>query len=134
MGWVLDTNVVIACLRGNSPETMKRLHEKPAGDVSIPCQVLAELLLGAEKSQRPGHNKQAALSFIRPFRILWPTIATVEQYVSIRAYLEQRGIVIGEADLWIAAAARELGAVIVTNNVGEFSRVPGLTFEDWTKP
>ena len=52
----------------------------------------------------------------------------------IRAELESKGTVIGEADFWIAAAALTPSAVLVTNNAGEFFRVPGLTVEDWTRP
>ena len=39
-----------------------------------------------------------------------------------------------EADLWIAATARATGGTLVTNNTGEFSRVPNLPVEDWTIP
>ena len=73
-------------------------------------------------------------SFVAPFAVLWPTLATVEQYVRIRADLESKGTVIGEADFWIAAAALTQSAVLVTNNAGEFSRAPGLTVEDWSRP
>jgi len=41
---------------------------------------------------------------------------------------------ISEADLWIAATARAAGGILVTNNTGEFSRVPNLVLEDWTLP
>ena len=51
----------------------------------------------------------------------------------IRSELERAGSVIGEADLWIAATALAGDGIIVTNNVREFSRVPGLAVEDWTK-
>lgn len=100
----------------------------------IPCQVLAELLLGAAKSARPVENRQTVLSFLAPFQVRWPNAATVEHYVSIRSALERQGAVISEADFWIAATALEIGAVVVTNNTREFERVPGLVVEDWTLP
>jgi tRNA(fMet)-specific endonuclease VapC len=56
--------------------------------------------------------------------------ATVH-YVAIRTHLEMRGEIIGWGDLFIAAHARSLGMVLVTNNTREFSRVPGLTLENW---
>lgn len=49
----------------------------------------------------------------------------------IRAVLERQGTPIGGNDLWIAAQALALGAVLVTDNVKEFSRVPGLAVENW---
>jgi tRNA(fMet)-specific endonuclease VapC len=49
----------------------------------------------------------------------------------IRAYLEPKGRTIGPLDTLIAAHARSLGAVVITNNLGEFSRVPDLRVESW---
>lgn len=134
MAWVLDTNLVISCLRGKSAEAMRRLHAVSAAEVFIPSQVLAELLLGAAKSAKPVEHRQKVEAFIAPFAVLWPTMATVERYVSIRAELESHGHAIGEADFWIAATALVQDAAVVTNNVDEFSRIPGLTVEDWTWP
>ena len=133
MAWVLDTNTVVFCLRGKSANAMRRLHETAASEVFIPCQVLAELLLGAAKSARPVENRQAVLSFLAPFQMRWPNATTVDHYVSIRAALERQGAVISEADFWIAATALEIGGAVVTNNTGEFERVPGLMVDDWTK-
>ncbi|MFN3397819.1 MAG: PIN domain-containing protein [Sulfurimicrobium sp.] len=60
-------------------------------------------------------------------------IAASKHYGRIRAQLERDGTPIGANDLWIAAQALALGAVAVTDNVGEFSRVSGLTVENWLK-
>ena len=54
--------------------------------------------------------------------------------VAIRTQLESIGMPIGEADLWIAATARAAGGTLITNDTGEFSRVPNLVIEDWTLP
>jgi len=59
------------------------------------------------------------------------TEEVAERYARLRAELEGCGAVIGGNDLWIAATALAHGATLVTNNTGEFSRVPGLTIEDW---
>jgi predicted nucleic acid-binding protein len=55
--WLLDTNIVVFCLRGKSPAAMRRLHALPAGDVKIPLQVHAELLVRAAKSANPTRSK-----------------------------------------------------------------------------
>jgi tRNA(fMet)-specific endonuclease VapC len=61
-----------------------------------------------------------------------PLDATVSgHYACIRAALERQGTPIGGNDLWIAAQALALGAMLVTDNVKEFGRVPGLVVENW---
>ena len=132
MGYCLDTNIIVFCLRGKSAKAMNRLRTTPASDVRVPMQVLAELLVGAAKSARPAANRTAVESFVKPFALHWPDGSVMEQYVSIRTALESAGQTISEADLWIAATASAKGDVIVTNNVREFQRVPGIIIEDWS--
>lgn len=134
MAWFLDTNTIVFCLRGKSPAAMRRLHAIPAAEVLVPLQVHAELLVGAAKSQTPAQAKSRLLPFLAPFVIAWPDANVEDHYVAIRTHLESAGTPISEADLWIAATARAAGGTLVTNNTGEFSRVPNLQLEDWTKP
>jgi tRNA(fMet)-specific endonuclease VapC len=133
MTWFLDTNIVIFCLRGKSPVAMRKIMSTPVASIKIPFQVKAELLHGAAKSNKPAEGRRAVLEFIHPFQLILPSDEILEQYVVIRSELERSGSVISEADLWIAATALASDGVIVTNNVREFSRVPGLAVEDWTK-
>lgn len=72
-------------------------------------------------------------AFIAPFSVIWPDASTEHHYVEIRTELEAVGTPISEADLWIAATTRSAGGTLVTNNTNEFSHVPQLTIEDWTK-
>ena len=95
-------------------------------------QVVAELRVGATKSAKPTENAAKVASFIKPYAVLWPDSNITDHYVAIRCALEAKGQCISEADLWIAATARSRGDVVVTNNVDEFRRVPGLVVEDWT--
>ena len=134
MAWFLDTNIVVFCLRGKSPAAMHRLHAVLASDIRIPLQVHAELLVGAAKSTNPVQAKTRVLAFLAPFMVAWPDAAVEDHYVAIRTHLEALGTPISEADLWIAATARAATGTLVTNNVGEFSRVPNLPVEDWTIP
>jgi len=113
---------------------MRRLHAVQAIDIQVPLQVHAELLVGAAKSKNPAQAKARVLAFLAPFVVSWPDVAVEDHYVAIRTHLEVLGTPISEADLWIAATVRVGGGTLVTNNTGEFSRVPNLAVEDWTKP
>jgi tRNA(fMet)-specific endonuclease VapC len=132
--WFLDTNIVVHCLRGKSPAAMRHLHATPASDIRLPLQVHAELRVGVEKSADPQKSDARLRAFIAPFAIAWPDATVEDHYVSIRTHLEAQGNAISEADLWIAATAREAGGTLVTNNTREFARVPGLVLADWTQP
>ncbi len=134
MTWLLDTNIVVFCLRDKSPEAKRRLLSVAPTDIQIPLQVYAELLVGAAKSEKPLASQQRVLAFLAPFQIAMPDTKVAEHYAEIRASLESVGTPISEADLWIAASARSVGGTLVTNNTREFSRVSGLNIDDWTKP
>lgn len=56
------------------------------------------------------------------------------RYGELRDYLERQGTPIGPNDMLIAAHALALGLAVVTDNVGEFSRVPELQVENWLAP
>jgi len=112
---------------------MRNLHAVPAAEVFIPLQVRAELLVGAAKSTNPQTAKTRVMAFLAPFRVIWPDSQVEDHYVTIRSLLEAQGTIIGEADLWIAATARAAAGTLVTNNTGEFSRVPNLLITDWTQ-
>ena len=129
-----DTTIVVFCLRGRSPLAMRRLQAAPTGNVAVPLQVHAELLLGAAKSANPQQSKARVSAFLAPFRIAWPDAQVEDHYVAIRVHLEAQGMAISEADLWIAATVRAASGTVVTNNVREFSRVLGLLVVDWTVP
>jgi tRNA(fMet)-specific endonuclease VapC len=131
MVFFLDTNVLVACLRGRSAAAMKRLAAEPAANIQLPLQVVAELLVGAAKSADPLKGRDRVRQLIRPFAIARPDEGVLDHYVEIRTALERAGTPIGEANLWIAATARAAGGTVVTHNTNEFSRVPGLAVEDW---
>ncbi len=60
--------------------------------------------------------------------------ASAEAYGRLRADLAAEGMLIGPNDLMIAAIALTHGLIVVTHNTAEFSRVAGLTLEDWQTP
>ena len=129
MVYCLDTNVVIALMR-NRPGVIERLRTEDVSSIKISEIVRAELQLGCLKSQQPSRERQKVAHTISPFELLPFCDDAVEHYASIRAELENQGNCIGPNDLLIAATARAIGAVMVTANVKEFKRVPGLVVED----
>jgi tRNA(fMet)-specific endonuclease VapC len=104
------------------------------GEIAISAVTLAELRYGADKSQDPAANHAALDAFLIPLTILHFDTGAASHYGKIRTDLECRGLPIGPLDTMIAAHARSVGVTPVTNNLSEFSRVPGLPIEDWTKP
>jgi tRNA(fMet)-specific endonuclease VapC len=130
----VDTNIWVFCLRGRSREAWTRLNGESPGKVVLALQTFAELRLGIEKCARPVEEQAKMQAMIAPYAVVLPTLATANCYARIRADLEKRGQSISEQDLWVAATALEEGGTVVTNNVAEFARIPGLTVEDWTLP
>jgi tRNA(fMet)-specific endonuclease VapC len=130
----LDTNVVIGFLRG----TPRRLVETFERDVStglfaLPAIALFELRYGVAKSPRPRENADRLAIFLQlPIEVLSFEAPDADEAGDIRAHLERMGTPIGPYDLLIAAQARRRGASLVTANVAEFARVPGLRWEDWS--
>jgi tRNA(fMet)-specific endonuclease VapC len=133
MRYLLDTNIFIAAMKG-AASVRERLETVPLSDMVLSPVVLGELWLGVERSQNREKNA-ARLAHLVEILSLQPLDAEVSrQYAAIRAELEQRGTPIGANDYWIAAQGRALGAVVVTDNVGEFGRVSGLGVENWLDP
>ncbi len=129
---MLDTNMCIYLIKKQPQSVLERFAEFPVGEVGISVVTLAELEYGASKSRHPVKNRAALDQFIAPLEVAdFDREATVV-YGRIRAALEARGRPVGAMDLLIAAHALSLGARLITNNVRELSRVPGLRVENWT--
>ncbi len=135
MIYLPDTNAYSAYLAGRSPQLTARMRVAfEAGELRISVMVLAELAFGAEKIRTIlGETKFArrvdALRKqieIEPLGKDFP-----DHYAKVRVQLERIGWKIGDRDTIIAAHALALGAVMVTRNVNEFARVPGLKVENW---
>ncbi len=94
--------------------------------------MLGELQLGVEKSRHREKNAARLAHLIDGIQLAALDAETSRHYYgAIRAELERAGSPIGANDYWVAAQGRALGAVVVTDNTGEFSRVDGLLIENW---
>jgi tRNA(fMet)-specific endonuclease VapC len=131
--FLLDTNIVIYVRRERPDSVLRRFRKLAPGEACISVITYGELRVGAEKSVQ----RVAALSKLEELRHILRILAIEpnigEAYGAIRAALEARGELISSNDLWIAAQAVTLGLTLVTNNEREFSRVPGLTVENWAR-
>ena len=131
--WALDTNIVVMALRHRTaPRVAERFREVEPGEIVVPEMVRAELLHGCLRSERPRENLEAVERFLAPFLRLSFGSDAAEHYAEIRIALERLGTPIGPNDLVIAATVRAAGAILVTNNLREFQRVPRLECENWT--
>ncbi len=132
MTHLLDTNVCIQLLRNPlaSPVAQRIATTKPESVVL--CSVVkAELFYGAERSNNPEQGYDQLEHFFESFdSLLFDDRAAVE-YGVLRRHLETQGKTIGPNDLLIAAISLANDLTLVTHNVREFNRVPGLRVEDW---
>jgi tRNA(fMet)-specific endonuclease VapC len=131
--YLLDSNVVIAALAGAPRALLSRLAQVAPARLHLSALVLAELLTGAEKSAHPARTR-AALSELTASMAALPFDAdAADAYGRIRAALERKGRPIGPMDMLIAAQALSRGLTLVTANLREFRRVPGLACENWLR-
>lgn len=128
--YLLDTNIVIYVIKRRPIEVMATFNQNTSR-MAISSITLAELMHGAEKSERPAHNYAVIEDFCSRLEVLSYTPKAAHHYGSIRGALERVGQTIGVNDIHIAAHARSEGLVLVTNNMREFERVPALQLENW---
>ena len=130
--YLLDTNIVIYVIKRRPIEAMGVFNEN-AGRMAISAVTLSELFHGAEKSARVAQNLAVVEEFASLLEVLPYSAKASQHYGAIRAELEKVGRPIGVNDLHIAAHARSEGLTLVTNNLSEFKRVPGLLTENWLR-
>jgi tRNA(fMet)-specific endonuclease VapC len=131
--YLLDTDIVLYVMKRRPLGVLAMLNQH-AERVAISVVTLAELYHGAEKSQRVAQNLTVIEDFSSRLEVLPYPAAAAQHYGSIRNVLEKAGQSIGVNALHIAAHARCQGLVVVTNNLSEFQRVPGLLVENWVLP
>ena len=128
--YLLDTNIVIYVIK-RRPLQVLEVFNRHHGRMAISSITLAELAHGVEKSSDPSRNLGVVEDFVSRLTVLPYDDRAAWQYGNIRAVLETLGQPIGVNDLHIAAHARSNGLTLVSNNLHEFERVPGLLLENW---
>ncbi|WP_299069844.1 type II toxin-antitoxin system VapC family toxin [Accumulibacter sp.] len=132
-GYLLDTNAWIGLLKGH-PAIAAGVGRAGIDALYLCAPVWAELWFGACKSQRIAENQARIRELVAHIPSLSFDDRAAEHCGDIRALLAREGRPIGPYDLQIAAIARAGGLSVVTRNVSEFSRVPGLSIENWQDP
>ena len=130
MRLMLDTNICIYLIKEQPASVLDRFASHPVGDIGVSVITLAELEYGIAKSSRPARNRAALEQFVSPLEVAAFDRDATAVYGRVRTMLE-KGQPIGSMDLLIAAHAISLDVQLITHNVKEFGKVPGLRIEDW---
>ncbi len=127
---MLDTNALSELIRNPQGVLAQRLNALEPDTVCTSIVAACELRFGA---QRKGSAPltQRVEQLLQALTVLPLDTPADEHYADIRATLERSGTPIGSHDLFIAAHARSRGMTLLTRNLREFQRVPGLAVEDW---
>ena len=131
MKLMLDTNVCIYLIKAHPASVLERFASHAVGDIGISVITMAELEYGVTKSSRPARNREALEQFVSPLEVAEFDRRATAAYGRLRTALEKKGQPIGSMDLLIAAHAVSLDVRLITHNVKEFGKVPGLRIEDW---
>lgn len=128
--YLLDTNILSDLVRHPQGRVAARIAREGEKSVCTSMIVASELRFGAAKRNAPRLAAQVeailAAMDVRPF-----DRPADREYAKLRLHLEQSGTPIGPNDMLIAAHALATECILVTANTGEFSRVPGLTVQNW---
>ena len=130
MTYLLDTNLCIALLRGHAA-AVSRLVALPPSACAVSSISVYELQTGVEKCQQPERERQKVDLLLSSLCVVAFDREAAEQSAIVRVQLERAGTPIGPYDILLAGHALARGLTMVTADVGEFSRVSGLTIVNW---
>ena len=128
--YMLDTDICVYVLKAQNKGLEAALVEH-AREICISAICHAELWYGVEHSVHSDRNRAGLEHFLQRLDVQAFRREAGRHYGDILQQLTRRGAPTGSNDLLIAAHARSMAAILVTNNVREFSRVPGLQVVNW---
>ena len=128
--YMLDTNIVIYTIK-NRPGQVREAFKKHDQQMCISSVTYGELIYGAERSAQPERNLADIENLVARLTVEPFETHAAEHFGQLRAELYRIGQSIGPYDTMIAGHARAKGLILVTNNLKEFERVPGLRLENW---
>lgn len=128
--FILDTNTVLDYFKGKGRVAERLLAVAPS-EIALPAIAVYEVWVGVLGSQNPKRRREQFESFLSVVDILPFDSEAGVRAAELRNKLERAGEGIGPLDTLIAATALVNGGILVTRNVGEFSRVAGLKTVNW---
>lgn len=129
--YMLDTDMCSYIIKEHPESVRQRFQALAMEQLCVSVITYAELMYGVERSSSRRVNRPIIEDFVRYLDVLnWGTEAA-DEYGLIRAELEDAGTPIGAMDMMIAAHAKSIKAVLVTNNQKHFTKVKGLKIENW---
>ena len=128
--YLLDTNTLIYYFKGKGKVAVRLLQVAPR-EVAVSTITVYELEVGLAKTSAPRVRRAQLEDFLAFVTVLPFERKEATAAAGIRADLERRGLPIGPLDNLIGGTAKAHQAILVTHNVSEFSRIPGLTMVDW---
>jgi predicted nucleic acid-binding protein len=134
MLFLLDTNAFSDLMREH-PQLDARLASISPIDRVVICSVVrGEIRYGIERLPQGKRRQELAAKAAKLFAVLpcEPVLENAgDHYAMIKLARQQKGLTLDENDLWIAATALALGAVLITRDC-DFQQIDGLTVNDWT--
>ena len=129
---MLDTNIISDLVKNPSGAVYQKVKAVGPDAICTSAIVVSEIRYGLAKKSSAELRKRIE-DVLNEFPVMPYAVPADFDYGSIRAGLEAAGQLIGSVDIFIAAHAKALSMTLVTDNVREFGRVPGLTVENWLR-
>jgi len=134
MAVLIDASILIEAERGRL-DIAPRVAERPVEECFVSVITASELLHGVHRAATP-HQRARRSAFVEGvldrFSLLYVDLATARAHAELWATLAAAGIRVGAHDMWLAATCIAHGLTMVTANIREFARVPGLQVEVWS--
>ncbi len=131
MRYLLDTNICIHFFRGQF-NILDKLTEVGIENCAISEITLAELVYGAEKSNKPEHNHALIDKFVSQLTVI-PIFDAIHKYGKEKVKLQKTGKMISDFDLLIGCTSVENDMIMVTENIQEFQRIDRIKIENWVQ-
>ncbi len=136
MAVLIDASILIEAERGRL-DLEPHVARRPDDESFLSVITASELLHGVHRAAQPQQRARRSAfveSILERFPLLQVDLATARAHAQVWAELARAGSLIAPHDLWLAATCIAHGLTMITANLREFERVPGLQVEAWSNP